>query len=248
MPYGRRTRKTRRGVTSRSRRYTKRKVWRNRRRINRKANTQRAKWLNPIRNSQRLKFTYADTGFSVALTPLNNHFAYYMFRGNSCFDPDRTGVGVQPYGYDNYCNDSMFYKYNAFASSIKVYVRLNSPDSARRLHIFVFPWTLDTILTNDVSDIRMIPYHKETVYDSANESTRGAMVKNYQSTRRIYKTQNPRDVGFSPDYNANPTYIWYWIVLFQSDEFTEENFNVYFDVKIKYYTEVSRSNAEPNES
>ena len=250
MPYGRK----RRSYATKRRHprkagYSKRKRY-SRRRTNRTFNTQRAKWLAPIRNFQQFKYTYCDTGFTVTLGHLAGYIGFRIFRGNGPYDPDFTGVGVQPYGWDESMNQSMFNKYRTLASSISVYFYPVMPDGyvTRRLHALVWPWPTSTITDLDIADYRLIPYHKETTYDSVTESTKGARMKNYMSTKQLFKEVSTTDPGFSAFYNNVPGYEWFWVVLFYNDEFSNVDFDVKFDVKIRYYTKASRTGGMPNES
>lgn len=52
--------------------------------------------LQPFSSRFITKMKYSD---SIALTALNGY--QYAFNLNSCFDPNQTGVGHQPYGWDN---------------------------------------------------------------------------------------------------------------------------------------------------
>lgn len=208
----------------------------------------RAKWLNPLSSKQLVRFAYADSGYSRTLNVAGNYTAYYVFRGNSVFDPDVTGVGVQPYGYDDLCTDSMYTNYRVTSSSISVYFRPESTyANMRRLHAMIIPMVSSTPVLTDISDVRNIPYHKETTYDGVTESTKGAKMKHYHSTKRAVPIYNPNDFDFSAAYTANPLLAWHWIVFFYAEEFDDEEVDIYFDVKIKYYTILTRYGV-PNES
>jgi len=101
----------------------------------------------------------------------------------------------------------------------------------------------------DISDLRMAPMHKETMYDNVTETTKGAKLVSYCTTRRLYN-DSPVIQGTNVAYNAVPgaAYGWYWQIVFTVDGTNDDlDFYVYFDVKIKYYTTVSRSDA-PQES
>lgn len=102
------------------------------------------------------------------------------------------------------------------------------------------------ILT-DVSDVRNIPMRVETTYDGVTESTKGAKCKHYCTTRRVFPEASSKDFGFTAGYSTVPVGSWYWIVLFYTEEYDDEDIDIYFDVKIKYYTVMSRSDV-PNES
>jgi len=218
-----------------------------RRKFNRKVGVQRSKWLSPIRANSRLKFVYSDSQFSSELDVLTGMTSIYVFRANSPYEPNLTGVGVQPYGWDENMSSSMFSEYNCYSSSIKVYVGwLDSSQPVRRLHCIVFPWGASNPTVSDISDIRMIPGRREIVYDYSNETTKGAQISNYSSTRRMFSNVSPNDQDYGAAYNASPSKLWYWVIMFYSQ--STSTIDVYFDVKIKYYTKVTRATSKPNES
>lgn len=208
----------------------------------------RPKWINPLSQKQFAKFVYADTSFSRTLNAAGGYSAYYVFRGNSVFDPDYTGVGVQPYGYDQLCNADMYNFYRVASSSIKVYFRPEETYAGiRRLHVSVIPMRINNPIMTDISDVRMLPFQRSTAYDGATETTKGCIIKNYMSSGRLLTEASSKDFGYSAAYTGNPTGLWYWIVHFYTDVYDDEEVDIYFDVKIKYYTLLSRSGM-PNES
>lgn len=206
----------------------------------------RPKWINPISKAASAKFVYCDSGFSVTLSALGSYAGYYVFRGNSVYDPDYTGGGVQPYGYDQYM--AIFNNYRVVASSIKVYFRPEPTYSTmRRLHAFVIPYLLPNPVLTDISDVRMIPNHRATTYDGYTETTNGCRMKHYLTTKRAINLYSTTDVNFQAAYNNNPTYVWYWLVYFYNEEYDDETIDIYFDVKIKYYTKLLMTSV-PQES
>lgn len=64
-----------------------------------------------------VKLAYCD---SISLDPIAgpDQFVYYIFRANSCYDPDYTGTGHQPMGFDEYMK--LYDHYQVKWSSIKV--------------------------------------------------------------------------------------------------------------------------------
>lgn len=117
----------------------------------------------------------------------------------------------------------------------------------RRLHVFIIPSRYSGLSSGDVSDVRMMPYCKETVYDGTTESTRGANVKHFLSASQLHREYASNSNVFSGSYNSNPSVTQFWIVLIYTEGYTNEEIDVYFDVKLKYYSILTRS-TEPNES
>jgi len=69
---------------------------------------------SPIPDRYMVKLKYADT---IALTSAATPVAH-LFRTNSLFDPDYTGVGHQPYGYDQLT--PLYSQYRVFGISYKI--------------------------------------------------------------------------------------------------------------------------------
>lgn len=255
MPYGRRKTTYRKRSTSyrKRSRYTKKTAPRKARYYRPKsvgkAMQLRAKWLNPDSQKLMLKFTYTDTGFSRTLAAASAWAGDYVFRGNGPYDPDYTGIGVQPYSYDQYLGSALYTNYNVKSSSIRVYFHPEADySSIRRLHAMLIPTRQPSLIITDPSDLRMMPFAQETTYDGETESTKGAKMKSYASARKVIPEFSSADFTFSSTYNGVPSSQWYWHVIFWTDMYSgEEQLNVIFDVKIRYYTILSRSNV-PNES
>jgi len=196
-----------------------------------------------------LKFTYCDTGFSRTLAAGTAWAGDYVFRGNGPFDPDLTGAGVQPYSFDQYLGAALYTNYHTKSSSIRVYFHPEASYSGiRRLHAMLIPTRQQTLILTDPSDLRMMPLMQETTYDGETESTKGAKMKAYAGSRKVIPEFNQDSYSYSSVYNGVPSSQWYWHVIFFTDLYSgSEQINVIFDVKIKYYTIVSRSNV-PQES
>lgn len=142
----------------------------------------------------------------------------------------------------------MYSNYRVASSAIRVYFRpAEEYRNISRLHAFIIPFLSASPTLTDVSDVRMIPNHRETTYDGANESTKGAKMKHYISTKRLIP-YSAADQGFAGNTAGNPTLNWYWIVLFYTDVYDDDVVDIYFDVKIRYYTSLTRASSVPDES
>jgi len=84
-----------------------------RRSLKRYANKKRL-W-SPIGKSHVCKFTYVD---QVTLNAPVGLASYYTYRANDLFDPDATGIGHQPYGFDQMI--SFFNHFTVIGSKITV--------------------------------------------------------------------------------------------------------------------------------
>lgn len=195
------------------------------------------KWPVPIHQTAIEKFTYLDDLFTTSVTAGGS--ALRVFRGNSLFDPDATGVGVQPYCYDQLVSPTALYQYyNAYASKITVY--FSTAAAVKHLRVFLVPNRSDSPAYQDPSDLTMVPHARQTVYD-AQDGSKGR-VSAYCSTSKMYPEKTSRDSDFVGVYNGNPgaTGVWYWLLYFWSDDGVPSD--ITYDVRIDYYARLSRQN------
>lgn len=90
------------------------KKWR-KKKWNKKRRIPRSLPLNGFPTKVLVKHKYATT---IGLDPGTGTIATYSFRTNSMYDPDRTGIGHQPRGYDQYALN--YNHYTVVGSKIKV--------------------------------------------------------------------------------------------------------------------------------
>lgn len=163
--------------------------------------------------------------------------AVRTFSGNSCFDPDVTGVGSQPFGFDQW---SAFYsKYRVYGSSIKVLARANyvAADPNKMFMLVVIPTTYETVDTNYV-DITGEPYVKTKVLPNSNAGY-PCTIKSYMSTRKIFGVTRAQsaDTDYAALNTASPSIQWYWQVVCDEATSAAINPDCLIYVKIMYYVE-----------
>lgn len=207
----------------------------------------RAKWekATPSANQRLIKFVYADNGFSLAPVAGNSYQDYYVFRGNGPYDPDATGVGVQPYGYDNWLSSAgstAFYnRYRVAASKITVYLATSTATATcPEIRIYLVPSEMTVITPRDPSDITQIVLAKQTKMGT--NTNRGSSVKfsHYCTTKMVLGKARAADADSSSVYNNTPTDQWYWHVIVDNSNWAAET-SIKFDVKIKYYTILTKA-------
>lgn len=256
MPYKRygrkprpsRARSTRRSVPSR----TKSSAPRRWRRGSAKMARKWALWKNPLPAKSMYKFTYQDSAFVMATSSGNGYRYLRVFRGNSLYDPDYTGVGVQPYGYDQLCSGtgSLFNRYIVYGSKITIYphVYTTATDTAQNysIRLCLYPSRLTAVSYTGFADVANIPGAICRNIESSNDVNRGNVLTKYMSTRRMFPDNKNLDNTFSSAYDNNPTGSWYWHIVMDNNEFANAC-TMYIDVKIKYYAVLVREN-DVNES
>jgi len=209
---------------------------------------QRTLWKNPIPQSGTFKFRYQDSGFDMSVG-LPTYTNAYIFRGNSLYDPDATGVGVQPYGYDLYCGaapTAIFQKYCVLASKIKIYPRCTTVQESG---VVGARWIVCPIRTapptvTEFEDLNQIPKSRALVINSLDDQ-KGHLTA-YCSTKSIFSEVPSLANDFSAVYSASPNSPWYWYVhvdCLSTD--IEQLMNM--DVQITYYCKLSKTD-DVNES
>lgn len=139
MPYGRRYSRYRR------RPYTRRPIMRRRRRFTRRRPTRRGGYnsvriTRPITSRKMLvRLRYCD---QIVLDPGLASSAIYQFKANGMFDPDFTGTGHQPMGFDQWMT---FYDHFTVVGSKITVKAVNNTTSAYTLLVALSD---DTALSN----------------------------------------------------------------------------------------------------
>lgn len=187
------------------------------------------------------KLKYNDTGFvGDTLSPTYN--TNHAFRGNSMYDPDETGVGVQPYGYDQITG--LFGVFRVVGSKIRIYFRQEN-QAAGAIKVCLLA-TTQTITTTDIADLMQRPGTKAVSVTLADD-TRKQKLKSYKSTKWLYPEISPGDAGFNHQLGGNPVYQWYWTIVFDSYD-AQVSRLISYDVQITYYAICRQALAPINES
>lgn len=159
-----------------------------------------------------------------------------VWRGNDCFDPDLTGSGHQPNGFDQW---SAFYNFQTVVASA--------------VRVRVFPTTVTTVLTNTI-EVVVFPNTASGVLNSKNVGTGREQVyakwltinagnfpntiRSYMSTAKMAGTA-PTAISdavsaYTNTVGASPTLAWYWHMYVNCvDEASSTS--LIADVEIDYY-------------
>lgn len=199
--------------------------------------TSRNAWPTAFPYKRLCKFRYAESGYTLVTNLANGYQDSHLFRGNSIFDPDYTGVGLQPYDYDELT--PMYNNYKVFASKICLYVRKIEGSSTHVLKLFLIPYVGVGLPYHDNSDLAEAPFSKQKLLDyGADGSKHTIKLKGYMTTRKMYSSQGIGDSGFTAAPTTNPTKLWNWhFYVDNNDRLTE--CMIQFDVRIKYYCKLA---------
>lgn len=204
-----------------------------------------AKWKNPLPQNALYRFKYIDNGFSAPLNGLTAYRYYHRFTGNGPYDPDYTGAGVQPYGWDEVAATFPGGSYRVGGSAITINWAIKGT-AGSQIKVFVIPSRNATFTYTDVSDLRNIPMVRWKVTDKTSGLGRKNWIKSYCATRSLRRNFSDKEASYGALFNTNPTSIWFWHVFFDAYDMSED-VNIMFDVKIVYYAVVARADSQ-NES
>lgn len=136
-------------------------------------------------------------------------FVNQIFRGNSIFDPDLSGVGHQALSHDQWA--TLYEYYRVLSSSIEV--NFTSTDDQHPVLCVVLPTEEGTVIdTGNPDTYTESPYakHKQLGLVAANSS---CVIKHWMNTARILGVRR-FDSGFdeAAAFGANPTSgaQWFW--------------------------------------
>ncbi len=162
--------------------------------------------------------------------------ASHVFRGNSLFDPDFTGGGAQPTGFDQWA--AFYERYRVRASSFKVYVRTETPGSSNTMTMGVIvPKTVTTLDTNFANSTGE-PYAKVKMVANQ-EAGYPSTIKSYISTKKILglTKRESSDVDYSALVTTNPLNQWFWHFYIEDAITAGSNIKSKMYIELMYYTE-----------
>lgn len=157
--------------------------------------------VNAIPDRMNVKLTYSDI-FTASTTSAASNLT---IRGNGPFDPDQTGTGHQPRGFDEW---SSFYSSYVVLSSTLELVPICTVGSAV---VGVYPTNTaggpGTVLTV----LERPRVHYRTLQAGGNPSTKITTTQSTISQLGLDKTEI-FDSDYSAATNSNPIQQWYWVV------------------------------------
>ncbi len=150
----------------------------------------------------RVRLTYVDL---ITIAPGSN-VGTYVFRGNSCFDPDFTGIGHQPTYYDQLA--LIYSRYRVFSSAISASVVNGSASAVGTL--CVLPST-NVLAPPNVYEAMQLPYARKT-REVPVGGGRETAVSHSITTAKILGLKNREimDTDYSAAVGNNPLSQWYW--------------------------------------
>lgn len=150
----------------------------------------------------------------LSFTTLGGAVADNVYRGNSIFDPDLTGTGGQPLGFDQWA--AFYATYTVLGSSCEVTGMMNSGATAYNCRQAIVPNIFSSQFgVTDQERILEQPYCASRVLTMGAAGVGQSTIKMYMSTNKIYGVVRPAvqiEDGYGALVTTNPTDTWFWHV------------------------------------
>lgn len=160
---------------------------------------------------------------------------FHVYRGNSLFDPDFTGAGQQPGGFDQWM--ALYTRYRVLSSKIKI---VPSNESSVGNVIVAYP-SLNPLSPGTYQQSAIVPYNRATIIAGAGGVDVGKF-QLFMKTGKLYGMKNyviKAEDEFQATAGANPVNQWYWCIYCESlDGASAVEMNC--TVNITYYVKLER--------
>jgi len=181
--------------------------------------------FNAVPPKMDVKLVYAD---GVRLNSGVTDFAAHVFRGNSIFDPDFTGVGHQPLGHDQWA--ALYKKYRVNAVKFEVWYASNTDAIINSM--FMCPSNSSTVINWD--QMLESPYC-QTGMTTGRTGTGPGYLRFYVTSGQMkgdMKTIYDKDM--EAEFGTNPAVAWF--LHMQATSPGQTAVDVRTNVRITYYT------------
>lgn len=188
--------------------------------------------------STRVELIYSEWGLSV--NPAIASTGVYVFAANGLFDPNVTGVGHQPTGFDQYM--ALYNEYVVVGSVIKVEYSNSDANNLALVGIFLED------LSTGYTDWRRYVENGNGVWTTADKLASGSAVKrlNHRCDVRMFSKQNIIDEdSFSGTNAANPDDTHFYHCVVAPSDGAADNGAVILNVEIRYDV-IFRDPAQPD--
>lgn len=152
----------------------------------------------------------------VQITTIAGAANQYVWNGNNIFDPNNSGTGHQPFGYDQWCN--FYERYSVYGSSINVEFistsQTSPPDGYTCSTVLVPMADLTSGFTPEQAS--ELPHAKHKIVNVYNVDGKKNALRGYCSTAKVMGVSNQTvdsDDAFSAATNTSPARQWYWTVI-----------------------------------
>jgi hypothetical protein len=160
----------------------------------------------------------------------------YQFVGNSCYDPNYTGTGGQPDGFDQY---ALFYgRYRVLASKFSLMPANVGTGVANQAAVVYLEARPSSTTASAITNVFSNPYHTFQIVNFSSNMGQRPLTR-YMTEARIFGDNKSRvhtDDVLTAATSASPVLQWFWNIGLQSvDQATTVTGVMY--CKVTYYVE-----------
>lgn len=152
----------------------------------------------------------------------------YQFRLNCMYDPDYTGIGHQPYWYDQLAYATMYNKCTVFGAHVKITAACDNP-----CEVLMRP----SLSATTPSSMSLEDERPHSISKMASNASKPVTLSKYYAINQLFgvaKRKIADDSSFSHDWNASPSKIAYlnFMIMNPNSAFTV---TASCNVEIRYY-------------
>lgn len=206
------------------RKYVKRKRVYKRKAIVRKAKAPRG--LTPFPTTRLVKLRYVT---NVTLNPAAGAVATHTFAANSLYDPDNTGVGAQPYYFDQLM--AMYNKFTVVGSKICI-TPFGATTTGEYVIAGVYRDTDTTPRTANLVETMEAPGTKWIGVGDANQNPRRLSLT--YSAKKVHGAKPVANPNLAGTASGNPTDLDFFVIFCGSPHSTTNPGDVVFNVVIEF--------------
>lgn len=173
-------------------------------------------------------------GTYITFAPATNSVGAQSYSGNSVFDPDNTGVGSQPYWYDQW--SAIYGRYRVVKCRIETRIVNNGTVPC---DVVVVP-TVGVQTETDIYDISEWKYAQRRTVVAPTGGPSVATIVSTMRTNTVFGIQKQAALiedAYASDYSTNPpaAYRWYWMVFCQTAGGLATTPSIIVEVRLHYY-------------
>lgn len=144
----------------------------------------------------------------ISLSNTTGALSSYLFSGNSIYDPNHTGTGAQPAGFDQWA--AFYNRYTVRGSKMSVqFANVQTTNAAAAVEN-VLVAVNDTTGYTDLDAASANPYMRRTLYTPTNGFP---VLKSFMSTKKIVGQRMVDDDTYGSAVTTSPVDQWYWQIL-----------------------------------
>lgn len=182
----------------------------------------------PFGKSRTCKLRYCET---ITINPSAGQAGTYTFSANGLYDPNISGTGHQPYGFDQLC--ALYNHY--YVTGAKMTITTITADSYYTIGIKLCD--ASTLNSSIPDNLMEQPAFRKRVI-SNNAASTSSSITQYFSTKKFFRLKNKSfimaDDTLSGSASGNPAEQAYFVIVFQPAVALQDLSNSTFQVQIDY--------------